>query len=586
MSLSSIRVKAIVLLVLIGAIPGIILITIGAIDIGSNIRREIQEDNLITARQVSTIAESYVNSAVGSLQSLELHNDFSKAVLTDNAMLMEDELEDLFINGTQFYNVAFIDENGKLIASHLHDTMTSQRLQDIAKVMPASFRNKTGISPPEEDPASHVKFVDLVLPYHDKAGNFRGVVVGSLSLDNLSKLISAAGHRHEAYAVIVDREGLVLYHDIGRDSGHNESMAGLPVMDKVKRGETGTMETYDPINHKDEYVAYWNNPSLNWEAIVEFDKGIMNDVMNEALKRYFLITLSMIGIVGVVAYHAGCIVTKPIEDIAHACVNIDSPELKAALPVRRKDEIGTLARSIKDMSSALIKSRNRAELYVDLMSHDINNMNQSVRGFIELSLGTPGLPGEARTYLEKALSSLQSSAGVIESVKTIQRVKTEGLQLESINLYDVVRQAANESLISPGKPLDITFHGETEAPVKGSPLLRDVFLNIMGNSIKYSGESVSIDITILTKWMNEREYYCVSFCDNGKGIPDDLKARLFRRYQRGSERIQGTGLGLYLVKNILESLGGWAEVRDRIPGVYRAGACFDVCLPAYEPKKL
>jgi signal transduction histidine kinase len=108
----------------------------------------------------------------------------------------------------------------------------------------------------------------------------------------------------------------------------------------------------------------------------------------------------------------------------------------------------------------------------------------------------------------------------------------------------------------------------------------------MGNSVKYSGESVSIDVTILRKWMNEKEYYCASLCDNGHGIPDDLKARLFRRYQRGSDRVGGTGLGLYLVKNILEGFGGWAEVRDRIQEDHKAGACFDVCLPAYEPKNL
>jgi signal transduction histidine kinase len=77
-----------------------------------------------------------------------------------------------------------------------------------------------------------------------------------------------------------------------------------------------------------------------------------------------------------------------------------------------------------------------------------------------------------------------------------------------------------------------------------------------------------------------KKYYEVSISDNGPGIPDELKAKLFRRFQRWTTRAQGKGLGLYITKMLVERFGGKACVEDRIPGDHTKGSKFIILLPA------
>ena len=75
-----------------------------------------------------------------------------------------------------------------------------------------------------------------------------------------------------------------------------------------------------------------------------------------------------------------------------------------------------------------------------------------------------------------------------------------------------------------------------------------------------------------------KKYYEVSVADDGPGIPDDMKGQLFRRFKGEGVKASGHGLGLYLVKTIVEDFGGRVRVEDRVPGDYTRGAKFVVLL--------
>ena len=79
-----------------------------------------------------------------------------------------------------------------------------------------------------------------------------------------------------------------------------------------------------------------------------------------------------------------------------------------------------------------------------------------------------------------------------------------------------------------------------------------------------------------------KRFYDVSIADNGYGIPDELKLKLFNRFQRGTTKAHGKGLGLFIVKSLLEQVGGDVVIEDRVPGDYARGAKFIVSLMASE----
>jgi len=79
--------------------------------------------------------------------------------------------------------------------------------------------------------------------------------------------------------------------------------------------------------------------------------------------------------------------------------------------------------------------------------------------------------------------------------------------------------------------------------------------------------------------MDDKQHCVVCIEDNGPGIPDDVKDQLFIGHQRGKV-ITGGGLGLYLVKTLMEDFHGKVSVEDRVPGDYTRGCRFIITLPA------
>ena len=109
--------------------------------------------------------------------------------------------------------------------------------------------------------------------------------------------------------------------------------------------------------------------------------------------------------------------------------------------------------------------------------------------------------------------------------------------------------------------------------------MHDVFANLVSNAINHTGDETVISVDLEMEGEMGSRYCLVSVEDDGPGIPDDCKDRIFNRMLKGTTRAKGTGLGLYLVRTLVESYGGQAWAEDRVPGDHRKGAKFVVMLP-------
>jgi len=129
----------------------------------------------------------------------------------------------------------------------------------------------------------------------------------------------------------------------------------------------------------------------------------------------------------------------------------------------------------------------------------------------------------------------------------------------------------------------IELTGNGPSPVIANKLLRDVFTNLIGNAIKNSnGNGAAINVRLENAIRDGKNYYKVSVEDNGPGIPDDMKDKIFNRLQRGHTQATSHGLGLYLVKSLVDSYHGLIWVEDRVTGDHDKGSRFIVLLPAAE----
>jgi signal transduction histidine kinase len=112
-------------------------------------------------------------------------------------------------------------------------------------------------------------------------------------------------------------------------------------------------------------------------------------------------------------------------------------------------------------------------------------------------------------------------------------------------------------------------------------LLRDVFSNLVGNAIKHSTGPLAINID-LTCTPESNEHFCqVAIEDNGPGIPDTMKEQIMGPHRRITTG-QSRGIGLYLVRTLIDDYQGKIRVEDRIKGDHKKGTRFVVSLPAVE----
>ena len=234
----------------------------------------------------------------------------------------------------------------------------------------------------------------------------------------------------------------------------------------------------------------------------------------------------------------------------------------------------------KRAEEALEDAKAQVELYLDLMSHDINNLNQVGIGFLELALGTLDVEGENKSLLSKPLEALESSSKIIDNVKKLQHVTKRELRYYPVDLGQVLSKLIPKFSAAPDRDITVTYTG-CECAVIANDLLSDLFSNILGNAIKHSSGPLIIDVSLRKVCEGGKDYCRVTIEDTGPGIHDDLKCKLFTKIPRGSKE-GGRSLGLYLVKTLVEDYHGkvWAE--DRVPGDYRKGCRFVILLPTVE----
>jgi PAS domain S-box-containing protein len=233
----------------------------------------------------------------------------------------------------------------------------------------------------------------------------------------------------------------------------------------------------------------------------------------------------------------------------------------------------------KRAEEELSAAKSQAELYLDLMGHDINNMHQIALGYLEIAEQIED--NEAmKELLERPRDVLLRSARLIDNVRKLQKLKDGAYVSRPVELVRVLSDVLQEYETVPGKDLALYTNGINCCHVMANELLYDVFSNLVSNAIKHSGARAEVAINLERMREFDCDYFRVSVEDNGPGIPDNFKEKVFNRMLRGDSKAKGMGLGLFIVKTLVDSYGGRVRVEDRVPGEHRMGAKVVVLLPA------
>jgi len=181
------------------------------------------------------------------------------------------------------------------------------------------------------------------------------------------------------------------------------------------------------------------------------------------------------------------------------------------------------------------------------------------------------------------IKDVQGAFELCSSVRDLSRIKSiedDDFLVKDLNVF--IRESIEESKrMFSDRKVNIDFGGvQTPHYAKCSTLATRLFTNLLTNAIKYDPhQEVQIGVSISNTAEGGVQYWRIEVADNGKGIPDDEKERVFQRFHRIDMSVSGTGLGLFVVRFIVTASGGkvWAE--DRVQGDHTKGTRMVVLLP-------
>lgn len=234
--------------------------------------------------------------------------------------------------------------------------------------------------------------------------------------------------------------------------------------------------------------------------------------------------------------------------------------------------------------------KDRSKLYLDLLSHDIANLNTPLYSYLDLLLRSD-LPEETKDLLRKAYAQIESMSALVSRVRKLSKGDLEDMEeIRTVMVKDVINEAIRSLKGAfPNKEIEVNLESPEEEPfpARAGEMLDEIFLNIMHNSVKFSkGKKVRIEVTIERMEIKGRWFCAVRIADYGSGVPDDMKEEIFSgRKAVAASFARGFGIGLNMCRKLVEKYGGSIWVEDRVRGDHTKGACFVVTLPTMPPKQ-
>lgn len=236
--------------------------------------------------------------------------------------------------------------------------------------------------------------------------------------------------------------------------------------------------------------------------------------------------------------------------------------------------------------SETLRTKEDIELLNRILFNDVTDQNKAMRRALEGSLERKLTNERRRRYLKSALEHLDLTIELIQKVRKLSQIRTrDRSSLLRLDLIDAVRNQVQRTMSQYSKrKVSISYDNMPEqCYVLANDMISELFDGLISNAIIHSQrDEVAIDISVDIKHdeFSNRDYWEVKISDNGQGIPDNLKNRIFDISSQFRGVFEKSGLGLAIVKSLAELYNGSVHVEDRISGDHSQGALFRVRLPA------
>ena len=403
--------------------------------------------------------------------------------------------------------------------------------------------------------------ITLATPVRNRNGTVIAVLSGKMNLKDLGRILRASYLGQSGYVYALDTSGVLVGHSqpdrisgVGLDrpgraiAARYQSFWGEPVVGSRKPvGRLGlTLVAEWPVSEADSVVSTVRGQLLMCSGIIFFI----------ALVASVFLTFRIV---------------RPIRMLARGTALVAEGKFDQPVNIKTGDEIEGLGAAFNDMLAGLKRLEELKEEFVFIAAHELRTPVTAIKGYLSMVMDGDAGPvsPEAREMIGQVIAANKRLTQLVEDLLQVARSEAGRLQIEvaAVEVSGPVAEVFRElAPLAAEKQISLVYEPEAQMPkiMADSQRLREVLVNLVGNAIKYTPSAGTVTITH-TLAAHE---LVTHVSDTGFGISAEAQKRLFEKFYRVATKatagITGTGLGLFIVKQIVEKMNGriWVESEE------------------------
>ena len=424
-----------------------------------------------------------------------------------------------------------------------------------------------------------------------------GTVYDHSKLDSMLKL---KGYDGKAYLFMLDHDGNITYTNLSGD----KYQRNYSLLKHLKGEQAITEEEADLFKKKFDnresgvallgkqnpyYLGYCPIESNNTMLVCIVAKGVVDNVLRDYQKTVLRTTLLMAGFIFLL--FAGLFYSISRLSLADQKAEYEKRNNELHLQTMKEMEVvNQKLKKAKNVATEALQTAEHANKaktdFLSNMSHDIRTPMNAIIGITSLIRHDAGNKAKVIEYADKIDISSQHLLGIINDV----------LDMSKIEAGKTVFKYSDFSILDFVQELDTIFHSQIYEKKQTLTIIKEnirhewvngdqvhlmqIFSNLLSNAVKYTQEGGKIQFFVEECETKSSVYakYRFLVSDNGMGMSADFKDTIFDAFTRAesslTNKIQGTGLGMAITKNLVEAMGGTIDVESELG----QGSCFEVLL--------
>jgi signal transduction histidine kinase len=427
--------------------------------------------------------------------------------------------------------------------------------------------------------------ISVASPVRNRNGIIISVLIGKINLNGIVGVIKEAKLGSSGYVYVVDQDGYLLTTsrpgtysatlNLGRIGFISRLIAGEAFLDAEKQAR---------------YASFWNekvvaagNSVKNYgvSVVAEWPTADADQIVNTITSQIIIISIFVLLMGVILSLFLANRIVRPIKALEDGTKLIAEGKFNQPVTIVTHDELEDLGLAFNKMMEGLKRLEELKNEFVFIAAHELRTPVTAIKGYISMVVerASGGLDEESKRFLGEVKKASERLNNLVNDLLQIARSEAGRLEIKvsPVDAVEPAKSAVNElKVLADEKAIRVVFEPVGLPLVMADPArLKEIIINLVGNAIKYTlnGGTVTVSQEVVGRELVTR------IKDTGIGIAPADQQKLFEKFYRvqteKTRQIIGTGLGLFIVKQMIDRMSGriWVESEEN------KGSTFSFVLP-------